>query len=156
MFLLSCLIAPDKKVNRTNSTGIINRQDKINRRKMRPFTYKFLLSIVILSCHKKASIQTFASTPDAPFCIQNKIDSIKNLPVANPPIEIDEYLYKERKAFVISARCCDFYTIAVDSSCNYICAPSGGFTGKGDRKCSDFTENAKFIRLVWKDDRKNN
>ena len=110
--------------------------------------------IGFLACHRKMSTEAdVAVVNDVPACIQQKIDSIKQLPVWNPPAEINEYDYGERKVYLISANCCDFYSIAVDSNCNYVCAPSGGFTGQGDRKCADFNEKAKLVRLVWKDER---
>jgi hypothetical protein len=37
-----------------------------------------------------------------------------------------------------------------DADCNYICASSGGLAGTGDMKCTDFKENAKHPKLVWK------
>lgn len=110
--------------------------------------------IGFLACHRKMPTETSAAGVNGvTACIQQKIDSIKQVPVWNPPAEINEYNYAGRKVFLISADCCDFYSIAVDSNCNYICAPSGGFTGKGDRKCTDFNEKAKLVRLVWKDER---
>ena len=108
----------------------------------------------LLGCQRKITTEASAAVLSyTPVCIQQKIDSIKHSPVWNPPAEINEYEYEERKVFLISANCCDSYSIAVDSNCNYVCAPSGGFTGKGDRKCIDFFEKAKLVRLVWKDDR---
>ena len=88
-----------------------------------------------------------------PGCLQQKIDSIKALPVWNPPAEIHEYDYNGRKMFALSAPCCDFFNTVVDEQCNYVCAPSGGFTGRGDGKCTDFFKVGKHIRLVWKDER---
>jgi len=89
-----------------------------------------------------------------PICIRQKIDSIQQTPVWNPPAEIHEYEYNGQKVFVMSAPCCDFFNTAVDENCNYLCAPSGGYTGKGDGKCADFIAIAKHIRLVWKDERR--
>jgi hypothetical protein len=88
-----------------------------------------------------------------PVCIKAKIDSIKKLPIWNPPAEISEYEYGSKKVYMLSAPCCDFFTTVVDANCNYICAPSGGFTGQGDRKCPNFIVDAKKIRLVWRDER---
>ncbi len=89
----------------------------------------------------------------SPSCIQQKIDQIKKQPKWNPPAQIDEYLYNGKKVYLISADCCDQYITLVDENCNYICAPSGGITGKGDGKCTDFNEKATFVKQVWKDDR---
>ena len=107
----------------------------------------------ILACQRKMPPEALAITQSIPACIQQKIDSIKQLPVWNPPAEVYEYSYGERTVFLFSADCCDRPSTAVDSNCNYVCAPSGGFTGKGDRKCVDFFEKAKLVRLVWKDER---
>ena len=91
-----------------------------------------------------------------PACIEQKIDSIKKQPVWNPPAEIYEYEYERRKVYAISANCCDFFNTVVDKDCSYVCAPSGGFTGRGDGKCKEFFKVAKQLRLVWKDERKRN
>ncbi len=120
---------------------------------MKLFIYCFGAWLAIFTCNRNMSSKPSTAIADIPDCIHQKIDSIKKLPVGNPPTEIHEYNYAEKKVYVISARCCDFFTIAVDSNCSYVCAPSGGVTGKGDRKCSDFAEKAKLIRLVWKDER---
>jgi hypothetical protein len=88
-----------------------------------------------------------------PECLQKKIDSIKQQPVSNPPTEIHKYDYKGATVYLFSANCCDGFNAAFDENCNYICAPSGGFTGKGDGKCNDFDEQAKLVTLVWKDAR---
>jgi hypothetical protein len=116
--------------------------------------------ILAISCARKMSNETrsdasnFAASSEAvPACIQKKIDSIKAQPVWNPPAEIDEYEYDGRKVYLVSAPCCDFFNTVVDVNCNQLCAPSGGFTGKGDGKCRDFFQQAKHIRQVWKDER---
>lgn len=93
------------------------------------------------------------ATNDTPACVQQKIDSIRQVPRWNPPAQVDEYEYNGKRVFVFSSPCCDQYNTAWDGNCGYICAPSGGFTGKGDGKCADFSSVAKHIRLVWKDDR---
>lgn len=120
---------------------------------MRLIIYFYTTWIAIFACQRKMTTEASAAVPGIPSCIEKKIDSIKQQPVWNPPAEINEYEYGGRKVYLISANCCDLYSIAVDSNCNYVCAPSGGFTGKGDRKCSDFNEKAILVRLVWKDER---
>jgi len=129
-------------------------------------TILLLLSFALLTaetCKKKNKTQdntteTSTNKPDdvssIPKCVQAKIDSIKTLPRFNPPAEVSQYEYNGKQAFLFSSDCCDQYNILIDESCNYVCAPSGGFTGKGDMKCNDFTEKAKLVKLVWKDERK--
>lgn len=115
--------------------------------------YHALLWIALIACQRKMSTEANSPASGIPACIQQKIDSIKQQPVWNPPAEVYEYNYGERPVFLFSADCCDRPSTAVDSNCNYVCAPSGGFSGKGDRKCVDFFEKAKLVRLVWKDER---
>ena len=110
--------------------------------------YIFLLLVLPLMNEKCKK-----SKESIPVCIQQKIDEIRKQPKWNPPAEVNEYDYMGKKAYLFSSPCCDQYNQLYDSDCNAICAPSGGYTGKGDQQCTDFSEKAKFIRLVWKDDR---
>jgi hypothetical protein len=88
-----------------------------------------------------------------PACILDKIELIKAQPKWNPPAEVNEYLYNDQHVYLFSSNCCDQYNVVYDENCNPVCAPSGGFAGKGDGKCTDFNERARHIRLVWKDNR---
>ena len=114
-----------------------------------------LISLFACEAKSKATTTKDKTTEEGsiPVCLQKKIDSIKAQPVWNPPAEVHEYEYDGRRVYSLSADCCDFFSTLYDKNCNYICAPSGGFTGKGDGKCKDFAASAKLIRLVWKDDR---
>jgi hypothetical protein len=133
---------------------------------MKTFYILILSTLICLACSRttsssiadtsvisKDSVSSTEGTSSVPVCIKAKIDSIKKLPLWNPPAEIYEYEYKGSKVYMLSAPCCDFFTTVVDANCNYICAPSGGFTGQGDRKCPQFIVDAKKLRLVWRDER---
>lgn len=109
------------------------------------FTLVIFLTIAAEKCKQ--------ANEKIPACIQQKIDQIKKEPKWNPPAEVYEYRYNGKKVFYFSSNCCDRYNEVFDEDCNYVCAPSGGYTGKGDNKCPDFTASATKIRLVWKDDR---
>lgn len=112
-------------------------------------SFLFTLVIFLTIAAKKCGTQN----ESIPTCIQQKIDQIKKQPKWNPPAEVHEYNYKGKRVFYFSSNCCDQYNVVYDENCNYVCAPSGGYTGKGDGKCADFKENAKEVRLVWKDER---
>jgi hypothetical protein len=88
-----------------------------------------------------------------PSCVQARIDEIKKEARWNPPAEVNEYLYKGKKVYLFTADCCDQFISLVDASCKTLCAPSGGITGGGDGKCPEFYDEAKHLRLVWKDPR---
>ena len=105
-----------------------------------------LISVAVEKCNnnKKGKL---------PACIQQKIEAIKKEPRWNPPAEVYEYSYNGKSVFYFTSDCCDNFNAVIDENCNYICAPDGGITGKGDGKCKDFNTNAKKIKLIWKDDR---
>lgn len=88
-----------------------------------------------------------------PRCIQNKIDAIKKEARWNPPATVTRYLYKGKYVYAFSSNCCDQFNYVYDDQCNVICAPSGGFTGKGDNKCPEFAKEATEEMLIWKDER---
>jgi len=104
-----------------------------------------MATLIYSECNKKNN--------DVPQCIEQKIEEIKAQPKANPPIQVNEYEFMGKRTFLFSAPCCDQYNVLYDENCNYICAPSGGFTGKGDEKCPDFSSEARHIKVVWNDER---
>jgi hypothetical protein len=108
--------------------------------------------LIIIECgnHKsKTSSRTGEPGGSIPACIKQQIEAIRKEPKRNPPAQVDEYIYNGKKVFLFSANCCDQYNMLYDSSCKIICAPSGGITGKGDGKCTDFSATAKYVKLVW-------
>jgi hypothetical protein len=78
---------------------------------------------------KKAAIE--AATTNNQQCRKNsclhtgKIDSIKKLPKFNPPAEVTEYSFNEKRVFLFTSDCCDFFNSVYDENCQYVCAPSG-------------------------------
>jgi hypothetical protein len=113
--------------------------------------YSFLAFLLALS----VSVNQCSKPKEAeiPACIQSKIDSIKSQAKWNPPAQVTQYTYQHKTVYLLSSPCCDQYNILVDKDCNYICAPTGGFSGKGDGRCTDFETNATLVKVVWKDNR---
>jgi hypothetical protein len=111
------------------------------------FAAVFFMLVLQKQCNKPAE-------PGIPACVQQRIDDIKKQPLWNPPATVTEYRYEGRRVFLFSSNCCDQYNQVLDENCNYLCAPTGGITGKGDRKCTDFGDKAELIKVVWKDERK--
>jgi len=110
-------------------------------------------SVVIAETVKKATsqaINTPAGDPvKLPACIKNKIDSFKLKEPHERPQRVLEYVYKGKKVYYVIMPCCDFFNEVYDDKCNYLGAPDGGFSGKGDGKLPDFFEAAKSEKLVW-------
>ncbi len=116
---------------------------------------KYLLLLLILpflsssDCGEKEKKTIPATGNDSvPACVRKMLNEKKEMP-ADLPQKIDEYLYNGKSVFLFTARCCDFYNTLYDNNCRVICAPSGGITGKGDGKCEDFSNTAKYVRLIW-------
>lgn len=92
-------------------------------------------------------------TSAVPACVKKLLDDAAKDTPPTLPIQIDEYSYKDKTVYLVTADCCDFYNIVYDVNCEKICAPSGGIAGTGDGQCPDFSKEAKHIRLVWKKDK---
>ena len=116
-----------------------------------------LLLVSILSAskcgHKKNSIDSKDTTilnDSIPACVRKLIDNANKETPSSAALQVDEYLYKNKKMFLFTAQCCDQFNMLYDDSCKAVCAPTGGFSGRGDGKCTDFDSAAEHIRLVWK------
>ena len=45
------------------------------------------------------------------------------------------YIIDGKPYYYVRSPCCDFHNHLYDLNGDYLCAPDGGFTGKGDGKC---------------------
>jgi hypothetical protein len=111
------------------------------------------LIILQVGCKKDSEPPIEYSEIFIPVCINQKIDEIKSHPKGWGAALISEYHYSDQKVYLFRMSCCDRYNLLYDNKCNYLCAPSGGFTGGGDGSCTDFYSTAVLIREVWKDPR---
>jgi len=98
---------------------------------------------------KDSAIVTGETDAPLPNCIKNKIDSFKLKEAHEKPQRVLEYFYKGKKVYYVVMPCCDFFNEVYDDKCNFLGAPDGGFTGKGDGKIPDFFTEAKNEKLVW-------
>ena len=121
-------------------------------------TLVFLSVIFMTACcgGKKTTADSNAPVPEKngidsiPACVREVIDAGLKEEPSNPPVQVDEYLYKGKKVYLFTAPCCDQFDQVYDVNCKKICAPTGGITGKGDGACNDFTETATFAKTIWK------
>lgn len=117
-----------------------------------------LFAVPVLSAGECGSGTKNAGTPQEtadsiPPCVRKIIDAGEKGTPSNGPLEVNEYLYNNKTVYLFTARCCDQFNVLYDANCNTICAPSGGFSGRGDGKCPDFEKNAKLVKLIWKSDK---
>ena len=64
-----------------------------------------------------------------------------------------EYEYQGNIVYYVPPQCCDQFSQLYDSNGKLICAPDGGFSGRGDGKCPDFSRVRKNKVLIWQDTR---
>ena len=112
-----------------------------------------LIQFIAFTACSTTQSQTQNTVQNFPACINDKIESFKKAPKSNPPRSVTEYTYKGKKVYYITAPCCDQFSEVLDSNCNVLGHPDGGFTGKGDGKLPGFASEATGETLIWKDER---
>ena len=85
---------------------------------------------------------------NAPECLSDVISEIESEPVRNPPASLWRYEYDGQIVYYIPQYCCDFPSTLLDSDCEFICSPDGGFSGQGDGKCTGTLANGT---QIWQD-----
>jgi hypothetical protein len=88
-----------------------------------------------------------------PLWVDELIVKFCSEPVGNPPQSLWRYDYNGQTVYYIPPQCCDQYSTLLDENGKFICAPDGGFTGKGDGRCPDFSSKRTNEILVWRDSR---
>lgn len=111
-----------------------------------------LLSISILAFFILVACKSSNQNEALPSCIKEKIETLKNQPLQNPPAEVWEWKDEKSTSYYITSDCCDQFNYLFSDNCETVCAPDGGFTGKGDQKCPEFLGELKKT-LIWKDQR---
>ncbi len=110
--------------------------------------YRLLLLLLVpFACHQERD----EPIPNAlPACVQEIIQQNGKSSRNEDFVEIYRYKYQKRYVYVGFSDCCDRYDVLFDQTCQTLCAPSGGFTGYGDGKCSDFFNEATEKTLLWR------
>ncbi len=117
-----------------------------------------MIKLVIISF---AVLSTLASTCNSDSkkqeeelsCLDKLKAQILALPPQMPSAVIWEYTYNGATVYLVPAPCCDQFNPVYSTTCEVICHPDGGITGKGDGQCNDFHAIATGKKLAWKDSR---
>lgn len=120
-------------------------------RKLRLLGWALVSSLPLLAL--QCSDSNREPAPECSASIQTKITELQALPKGNPGYEVWQYTYQGHKVYLVTSSCCDDYTTLYDECLNVLCAPSGGFTGKGDGRCPEFYQLSADRQLVWRDPR---
>jgi uncharacterized protein DUF6970 len=92
----------------------------------------------------------------SPRFIKRLIRQFESAPKESSPGAIVRYEYRGGPVYYIpipAYLCCDIPSKLYDSRGALICAPDGGFTGRGDGKCPDFMAQRSGETLIWNDAR---
>lgn len=111
------------------------------------------LASVAVAGSASEQIPAEEATERHPAWIDELISRYKAADVANPPASIIRYTYKEAPVYYVPPRCCDIPSRLHDVDGNILCAPDGGFTGRGDGRCADFRSAARDRTVIWQDTR---
>ena len=112
---------------------------------MRKLFYSLVIALTAVSC------QSLHLPKGTPNCVRDEIEHLSKAEKQNPPAEVWKWQAGDKVYYYFNAPCCDQMNRLVDDNCNFVCAPDGGFTGKGDGNCPDLSNVEK--TLVWKDTR---
>lgn len=84
-----------------------------------------------------------------PACLVTKIQGMQSDPKQQAPESVTAYNYKGQQVYYIRMTCCDKFNEVYDGNCNYLGAPDGGVSGKGDGKLPEFFANTTDKKNVW-------
>lgn len=90
---------------------------------------------------------------ELPPFVQEYIERHSVGPRENPPASIWRLVYNGAEVFYIPPPCCDRFGQVYSRHGQYLCAPDGGLTGKGDGRCPDFRSESSEGVLIWRDTR---
>ena len=105
-----------------------------------------VLALIVLTVGCSSS-----TVPTDPPWVWKLIVQYQLQPLGNPPQSIWQYEFQGKTVYYIPPQYCDMYGYLYDAEGTYICAPDGGFDGKGDGRCPNFLAERTNERLVWKD-----
>jgi hypothetical protein len=121
---------------------------------IRTLFLSFFLALVY-ACQQPATTSESASvSTEKPEWLQQKILTFEKDKPTNPPVKIYSYQYNNRQVYFITSRCCDIPSELYSVEGLQLCQPDGGYSGRGDGKCTDFFQARTAEKLVWEDLRK--
>ena len=106
----------------------------------------FSTALFLFACAANKEVKV---TNDLPACLRAKIDSMAANPNIGSPQSVTRYSYHDKTVYYLRAHCCDKYNLVIDTNCDLLGHPDGGFTGRGDGKMRDFFKEAKDGKVVW-------
>ena len=104
-------------------------------------------SVVILVLTGACALGRPLATESVPDWLAQLIVEFEHAP--NPPSVVARYEYRDQLVYYVAPRCCDIYSTLYDAAGTILCAPDGGFTGRGDGRCPDFFAERRNEMILW-------
>jgi hypothetical protein len=112
-----------------------------------------LVLSLALACSDDSTTVETKSGENLPEWVAELIQRLESEPVANPPLFIARYAYKDEVVYYLPPRCCDTASFLYRADGALICRPDGGFSGSGDGRCHDFFLERTNEEIIWRDQR---
>ena len=108
------------------------------------------VSAAFLACSAPSHVSNAGALP---AWLQERLAIYEAAGRRSPVIAVHAWTYKGQTVYEMLAGCCDRFNELYDASGQYLCAPSGGFTGMGDGKCPDAAAARRaaegHVRRIW-------
>jgi len=89
--------------------------------------------------------------------LQRLISQLQMEPMRSPPAKIVHYRHAGKSYYYLPPQCCDQFSTLYNSQGRVVCAPDGGYSGKGDGKCPPFVydllQACNRGQVIWQDPR---
>jgi hypothetical protein len=86
--------------------------------------------------------------------LRRLISRLQAEPAQTPARSILRFDWQGRTLYYVPAPCCDQYNEIYDAQGQRLCAPDGGFTGRGDQRCPEIVVDRERLQPVWTDPRR--
>jgi hypothetical protein len=86
-----------------------------------------MIAILITNCDRSEDYKGL------PTCVEKQLtmqDAVRK-----PPVEVWQWDVDDKTYYYFRSECCDQYNYLFDDNREMVCAPDGGFSGKGDATC---------------------
>ena len=88
-----------------------------------------------------------AEPKDKPIWLNDFLETREN--EHETPKAIWQFEWNDKIVYYVLSQGCDNFNLLLDENGKVLCSPDGGFTGRGDGKCSNFINEKKNGKLIW-------
>jgi hypothetical protein len=108
-----------------------------------------LLSFAVLSVRAQTGVPA-----GLPEWLKEQVHAYATAPLGAAPESVWQFDLEGKPVYYIPAPCCDQYDRLFAADGSFLCAPSGGLTGRGDRRCPGILPKRDEMKLIWQHPRR--